>query len=82
MWLKTKSLRVTGAWARERLRLDLPFPGGEMDDIAWSSEGKDTRYPGKAHRLLAKPRERGRKLLPCMAQTMAGTRSRRTEASN
>lgn len=52
------------------------------DDIAWGSEGKDARYPSKLRRLFAKTQEGDRKLLPYLAQKMAGTRSRRTEASN
>jgi len=50
--------------------------------IARRSEGKDARYLSKPRRLLAKPQERDRKLLLYMAQKMAWTRSRRTEASN
>jgi hypothetical protein len=47
----------------------------EIHDFAWGSEGKPRR-------LLAKPQEGARKLLLYMAQKMAGTRPRRTEASN
>jgi transcriptional regulator with XRE-family HTH domain len=52
------------------------------DDIAWGSTGKDARYLGKLRRLLAKTPEEDRKLILYMAQKMAGTRSRRAEASN
>lgn len=66
--------------ARDRLRLDLPLPCNESDDIAWGSEGKDAAI--SASRLLGKPQEGDRKLLLYMAQKMAGTRFRRMEASN
>ena len=52
------------------------------DDIAWGSSGKDGRFLNKLRRLLAKTEEADRKLLLHMAQKMAGTRSRRTAASN
>src|SRR5690348_9784574 len=52
------------------------------DDIAWGSSGKDARYLGKLRRLLAKSEEGDRKLLLCMAQKMAGTKSRQARASN
>ncbi len=51
-------------------------------DIAWGSTGKDARYLGKLRRLFAKTEEGNRKLILYMAQKMAGTRSRRTGASN
>jgi hypothetical protein len=73
-----------GDWtgARERLRLDLSWPCSERWTASpWVSKGK-TRYLGRPRRLLAKPRELDRQLLPYMAQKMAGTRSRRREASN
>jgi hypothetical protein len=54
-----------------------------FDDITWGSEGKVTSYLSKPRRLVAKPQDEGdRKLLPYMAQKMARSRSRRTEASN
>ena len=68
--------------ARDRLRLDLPLPCNESDDIAWGSEGKEARYLSKPRRLLGKPQEGDRKLLLYMAQKMAGTRFRQMEASN
>src|SRR5246127_239226 len=52
------------------------------DDIAWGSAGKDARYLSKLRRLLAKTEEGNRKLILYMAQKMAGTKSRRPEASN
>src|SRR5690348_18331919 len=52
------------------------------DDIAWGSSGKDARYLGKLRRLLAKSEEGDRKLLLCMAQKMAGTKSRQAGPSN
>src|SRR6266513_1412764 len=52
------------------------------DDIAWGGTGKDARYLRKLRRLLGKTEEGDRKLLLYMAQKLAGTRSRRTEASN
>jgi hypothetical protein len=68
---------------RERLRLGLPLPRNKrLTTSPWGSEGKDARYLSKPRRLLAEPQERGRKLLLYMAQKMARTRSRRTEASN
>ena len=51
-------------------------------DIAWGSSGKDARYLSKLRRLLAKTEEGNRKLIPYMAQKMAGTRSRRPGPSN
>jgi hypothetical protein len=54
----------------------------EIDDIARDSEGKGAPYLSKLRRLFAKTQEGDRKLLLYMAQKMAGTRSRRTEASN
>jgi hypothetical protein len=77
MWLKTKSLKVTGAWARERLRRDLPLPGGEMDDIAWGSEGKDTRYLGKPHRLFGQAARKGPQSAP-----VHGSENGRNEVSS
>jgi transcriptional regulator with XRE-family HTH domain len=52
------------------------------DDIAWGSSGNDARYLGKLRRLLARSEDGDRKLLLYMAQKMAGTKSRRTGASN
>src|SRR5712664_2381599 len=52
------------------------------DDIAWGATGKDARYVSKLRRLLGKTDQADRKLLLCMAQKMAGTRSRRAAASN
>jgi hypothetical protein len=73
MWLKTKSL--------ERLRLDLPCLAARDGRHRLGSKGKNARYLGKSPRLLAKTGERER-LLPNIAQKVAGTRFRRTEASN
>jgi len=52
------------------------------DSIAWGSGGKDARYLGKLRRLLARTEEEDRKLVLFMARKMAGTRSRRSAASN
>jgi hypothetical protein len=63
--------------ARDRLRLDLPLPGNESLTTSLGAARAQT-----PRRLLGKPQEGDRKLLLYMAQKMAGTRSRRTEASN
>jgi len=52
------------------------------DDIVWGGTGKDARYLSELRRLLGRTEEGNRKLLLCLAQKMAGTRSRRGAASN
>jgi transcriptional regulator with XRE-family HTH domain len=52
------------------------------DDITWGSEGKNALDLNKLRRLMSKTEEEDRKLLLYMAQKMAGSRSRRTGASN
>jgi transcriptional regulator with XRE-family HTH domain len=45
------------------------------DDIVWGSSGKDARYVSNLRRLLARARERDRKLLLSFAQKLASKRN-------
>jgi transcriptional regulator with XRE-family HTH domain len=51
------------------------------DDIAWGSSGRNALYLHKLRRCLGKAAERDRKILLSVAQKLAGSRSRVTQAS-
>jgi hypothetical protein len=82
MWLKMNGLKETGGRCESVCVRTYRSLQREFDDITWGSEGKDACYLSKPRRLAAKPQEGDRKLLRYIAQKIARTRTRRTEASN